>query len=236
MLNETTTSTLRKSLLFQGLTQNEQQIVLENGHIHRVESGDYFFHQGEEASTLYTITEGHVKLTQVTTEGEQVIINYFGPGDGLGIIVALIGIPYLVSAEAVELCTAVSWHRDTMKQLMLRYPQLAFNGMELIGKRFAWLQTRYQEIATRRVEQRVARALLRLIRQFGKQVDEGIILDMPLSREDLAQMTGTNLYNVSRILSKWEQQGFLSTKRKHITLLQPHQVVAIAEDIHIKKN
>ena len=115
---------------------------------------------------MYILVEGHVKLTQVTAEGEQVILNYLGAGDGFGIIVALIEIPYLVSAEAVELCTAVSWPRDTMKQLMLRYPQLSLNGMELIGKRFAWLQTRYQEIATRRVEQRVARALLRLIRQF----------------------------------------------------------------------
>ena len=90
-------------------------------------------------------------------------------GDGLGIIVALIDMPYPLSAEVVEACTAVAWDRQTMKQLMLHIPQLALNGMEMIGQRFAWLQTRFQEVATQRVEQRVARALLRLVRQFGKR-------------------------------------------------------------------
>jgi CRP-like cAMP-binding protein len=81
------------------------------------------------------------------------------------------------------------------------------------------------------VEQRVARALLRLVRQFGKRVPEGVLLDMPLSRQDLAQMTGTNVYNASRILSKWEQQGLISTSRMQIVLCKAHELVVIAEDL-----
>ena len=118
-----------------------------------------------------------------------------------------------------------------MKQIMLRIPQLALNGIEMIGQRFAWLQTRFQEVSTQRVEQRVARALLRLVRQFGRRVPEGVLVDMPLSRQDLAQMTGTNLYNASRILSKWEQQGLISTSRMQIILCKAHELVMIAEDL-----
>ena len=101
-------------------------------------------------------------------------------------------------------------HLDVYKrqELMHDNAQLALNGMRMVGQRFGQMQSRFQELATQRVEQRVARALLRLVRQFGRRVDEGVLIDIAISREELAQMTGTNLYNVSRILSKWEHAGW----------------------------
>lgn len=231
MFNPSITQMVATSPFFKGLTQAEYDAVLASAHVHHVSQGEYFFHQGEDATMLYVIAEGRVKLTQVTSEGNQVILNYFGAGDGLGIIVALIDMPYPLSAEAMEACTAAAWESQTMKQIMLRIPQLALNGIEMIGQRFAWLQTRFQEVSTQRVEQRVARALLRLVRQFGRRIPEGVLIDMPLSRQDLAQMTGTNLYNVSRILSKWEQKGLISTSRMQVILCKAHELVMIAEDL-----
>jgi len=180
---------------------------------------------------LYVIVEGRVKLSQVTAEGQQVIVNYFGPGEGLGIVMALNELPYPLSAEAIEPCRAVGWPRETMLDLMRGNAQLAINGMNMVGRRFAQMQSRFQELATQRVEQRIARALLRLVRQFGRRTDDGVLIDMPLSREDLAQMTGTNLYNVSRILSKWESEGVIAAGRKRVTLLKAHELVVLAEDI-----
>jgi CRP-like cAMP-binding protein len=84
-------------------------------------------------------------------------------------------------------------------------------------------------MATQRVEQRIAQTLLRLTRQFGKRVDEGVFIDMAISRQDLAEMTGTNIYNVSRILSRWEQNELIRSKQKHITLCNSHALVLIAE-------
>ena len=175
--------------------------------------------------------EGQVKLTQINPDGHQIIITYIGPGDGLGIIVALSKMDYPVAAEAVEDCFALSWDGVTVQQLMHTIPQLALNGMNMIAQRFASLQKRYHAMATQRVEQRVARTILQLVRQFGKKTDEGILIDMPLSRQDLAEMTGTNLYNVSRFLSKWEQEGYIQTGRKRIILCHPHNLVVIAEDL-----
>ena len=86
-----------------------------------------------------------------------------------------------------------------------------------------------QELATQRVEQRVAITLLRLVRQFGKRVDDGVLVDIPLSRQDLAEMTGTNLFNVSRILSKWEQDGVVRSGRRKVVLLKAHELVQLIE-------
>ena len=138
---------------------------------------------------------------------------------------------YPIAAEAAEDSLAYTWDRETTRRLMLEIPQLAINGMELLAGRFANLQLQFQEVATRRVEQRLALALLRLVRQFGKREGEGVLIDMALSREDLAQMTGTNLYNVSRILSKWEQDGIVSLGRKRVVIKNAHALVIIGEDI-----
>ena len=235
MLKQADQDVVANCELVRDLSPSEREIVLAHGRQCTVPKGAFFFHQGEEATKLYVILQGRAKLTQVTLDGQQIIVNYFGPGNGLGIIVALSNIAYPLSAEAVEDCTAVSWHRDEMKQLMLSHPQLALNGMEMIGRRFAKLQDRFRELSTKAVEQRVARALLRLVRQFGKRVESGILIDIPLSRQDLAEMTGTNLYNVSRILSKWQKMGYVDNGRKRVTLCKSHEIVVIAEDIAREK-
>lgn len=219
------------NLMLRDLDGSECAMFLDHGRPRRVEEGNYLFHQGEPAELFYIVVEGRVKLTQVTPNGDQVILQIVGPGGGIGIIVALGEMDYPASAEAVEVCLVYVWDRETTRHLMLQIPQLALNGMELIAKRFANLQARYQEVATQRVEQRVAITLLRLVRQFGRRTEEGVLIDMALSRRDLAEMTGTNFYNVSRILSKWEQAGHVALGRMRVVIKQAHPLVVIAEGI-----
>lgn len=222
---------ITRCTLMDGLTEEECRAIVQQSRHYEIEQDRFFFHQGADATTMYIILSGRVKLTQVTQAGEQVIVGYCGAGDGLGIIVALSEMDYPLSAEAVTDCQAICWPREQMKQLMLIYPRLAINGMGMIAQRFVKLQDRYQDIATRRVEQRVARALLRLVRQFGKKLDQGVLIDMPLSRQDLAEMTGTNVYNVSRILSKWERAEWIASQRQRIVLCKAHELVVLAEDL-----
>lgn len=219
--------------LFTNLSIEECGRIVAAGRVYELPPGGFFFQQGEDSTMLYVILTGRVKLSQVTSEGNQVIVNYFGPGEGLGIVMALNELPYPLSAEAIEPCAAVGWGRDAMLDLMKQNAQLAINGMNMVGRRFAQMQNRFQELATQRVEQRLARALMRLVRQFGRRTEEGVVIDIALGREDLAQMTGTNLYNVSRILSKWEGDGLIATGRKRVTLIKAHELVILAEDIPI---
>jgi CRP-like cAMP-binding protein len=91
------------------------------------------------------------------------------------------------------------------------------------------MQSRYRELATERVEQRIARALLRLTSQSGKKSEGGI--ELSLSRQDLAEISGTTLYTVSRVLAEWERKAYVQTGREKVWITQPHEMVRIAEGL-----
>lgn len=218
-------------VLFKGLDTQAKNDVVAVGRVYCVAKETFMFNQGEPAQTFYVLLEGAIKLIQVTPEGHQVTVDYVTEGGGIGIIVALSNTEYPVTAVVVQDSWVIAWGKESLNELMLQYPQLALNGMRLIADYFVRLQNRHRELTTERVERRVARAILRLVRQAGKKVEGGILIDMPLSRQDLAEMTGTTLYTVSRILSGWEKEGIVAAGREQVTLCHPHKLVVIAEDL-----
>jgi CRP/FNR family transcriptional regulator, nitrogen oxide reductase regulator len=222
---------LAQSQPFRGLYAADLQAVLKAAHRRQVERDAFFFHQGEPATACYVLIRGEAKLTQVTPEGNQVLVRFAAPGEELGIIAALHSAAYTLSAQAVGDCLALVWDGETLTRLMERYPQIGLNALHAVADYYRRLLDRYQELATQRVEQRIARTLLRLARQAGQRKEQGVLIGLPLSRENLADMTGTTLYTVSRILSSWEQRGFVQADRERVLIRQPHALVAIAEDL-----
>jgi CRP-like cAMP-binding protein len=191
----------------------------------------YLFHQGDQARRFCVLVNGKVKLTQLTEEGQQIILRYVSPGEAFAVIAVLSKIPYPVTASTVNRVSLLSWEDQVMLELMKKYPQLAITSLSILANRIQEFQDRFRELATERVERRIARALLRLASQTGRKIDQGILIDFTLSRKDLAEMTGTTLYTVSRTLSQWEKDGLVSSQREQVTILTPHQLVVIAEEM-----
>lgn len=216
---------------FQGLQPTELREVHRAAHFRRVERDTFFYHQGDPAIRFYILLTGQVKLTEVTADGQQLLVRFVSPGEALGIIAALENTFYPLSAQAVDDCLALAWDSQSLERLMERYPRIAINGLRLVSQRWHELEERYRELATEKVERRVAQTLLRLIRQVGRRVEGGILIDLPLSRQDLAEMTGTTLYTVSRILSQWEGQKLVETGRERVIVRYPHGLALIAEDL-----
>jgi CRP-like cAMP-binding protein len=92
------------------------------------------------------------------------------------------------------------------------------------------LQTRFLELFAEQVARRVAHGLLRIMRQVGRKNEEGIVIDLRLSRQELADYSGTTLYTVSRILSSWEKSGWVASARERIVVTDPHSLVVFAEN------
>ena len=159
------------------------------------------------------------------------IHNVIGPGEMFGLVGLVANGKYPVSATAAAESQAYSWETAAMTRLAERYPRLALNAMSMMAARVNEFQGQIRALATERVERRLARSLLRLVRQVGKKSDRGVLIDLSLSRQDLAEMSGTTLYTVSRILSQWERMGLLEAGRERLVILNPHGLVQIAEDL-----
>jgi CRP-like cAMP-binding protein len=138
---------------------------------------------------------------------------------------------YPITAQAAEPCQLIYWPKDALRELVGRFPRLSINAMQLMAMRVREYQDRFRELATERVERRLARALIRLASQTGKKTEEGVLIDMPLTRQDLAEMTGTTLFTASRVLSQWEAQGLVKSGRERVVIVFPHGLVRIADDL-----
>jgi CRP-like cAMP-binding protein len=103
--------------------------------------------------------------------------------------------------------------------------------MKTVGGRLQEAHTRLREMATEEVERRVAHAVLRLVQQSGKKDEGGIRIDFPVSRQDIAEMTGTTLHTVSRILSAWESAGLVEGGRQKLLVRDPHGLLLIADGL-----
>jgi CRP-like cAMP-binding protein len=198
------------------------------------DAGEFFFNEGDEADEFLVLVAGRVKLTQLTPDGQQIVLRLIGPSDAFGGVGAFGDPTYPISAEAAEPSSALAWNSATMRQLLETQNQIALNALRFVASRYHDLQRRYRQAMTERVERRVARALLRLVHEAGRRGDEGIAIDFPISRQDVAEMTGTTVFTVSRLLSAWEERGIVKSGRQRIVLTKPHALVTIAEDIPAK--
>lgn len=225
------TNLLARVSLFQRVKPEELALIAAAAGRKHVPRDEFFFQQGDAATALYILDAGQVRMTQLTPEGNQVILRFIRAGDMFGGVAAFGLAEYPAAAQAVEDSSALFWDAASMHDLMLHIPQVALNALAHTAETIVQLQDRVRELQTERVERRVARALLRLARQSGKRIETGVLIDMPLSRQDLAEMTGTNLYSVSRILSAWEKRGLVEAGRERVVLTLAHQLVEIAEDL-----
>jgi len=199
------------------------------GQLRYAPSNIYLFHQEDPAAVGYFLLEGKVRLAQLAPGGKQVIVDIISPGRYFGFFVASANMTYPISAEVIEDSTVYCWEAETIRELVLRFPRVALNSMELIAKRFARLQDRMQMLATERVEQRIAHALLDVSQFVGKEIENGAMIDLALSHQDLAEMAGTNIYSVSRVLRKWEDDDIVSTGRQRIRLCNPAHLRLLVE-------
>ena len=167
--------------LFKGLAPDVLSPIIALGHLTSMPAGALFFNEGDHAERLFVLTSGRVKLTQLTPEGHQVVLAHIGPGEAFGGVGAFGDPLYPVSAETVQPSIALAWTTGTMQHVMEMHSTVAVNALRFVAERLHDLQRRYRQLMTERVERRVARALLRLVRDAGRRVSTGVEIDFPVS-------------------------------------------------------
>jgi CRP-like cAMP-binding protein len=220
---------LKQVVVFQNATDDDLQLILQNSLIRSIEEGSFFFFQGDQAHYLYVLTSGQVKLMQSNSNGQQVNLRTINPWQMFGALGAVRAeATYPASAQTLDDSTALAIKSEFLHEMIKTRPYISFDLMALMTTYIQEMQTRYKELATERVEQRVANTLVRLAGQSGTKDRQNSGIELFFSCQDVAEMTGSTLYTVSRLLSEWERQGIIKTGREKIKILKPHELVRIA--------
>ncbi|HEY8335492.1 MAG TPA: Crp/Fnr family transcriptional regulator [Tardiphaga sp.] len=215
--------------MFAGFSATDLDSILSEAHSLRVAKNNNVFEQGQDAHSFFVLLHGHVRASRTTPAGEQIVVRYVATGETFGVAAAMGLQHYPATVTAVDDSVVLAWPSGTWPRLVAQYPALATNTLQTVGARLQETHTRVVEMSTEQVERRIAHALLRLAKQSGRQVATGVEIDFPISRQDIAQMTGTTLHTVSRTLAAWEAKGLVEGSRQRIVLREPHKLFVLAE-------
>jgi CRP-like cAMP-binding protein len=215
--------------MFAGLSPAEQDELLREARSVRHPKGTAVFDQGAAADRFFLLLHGHLRVQKTTPQGQQSVVRYVSAGELFGVAQAMNLTHYPATAVAAVDSVALAWPSSAWPRLIAKYPSLSASALQTVGSRLQDTQARVLEISNEQVEQRVAHALLRLAKQAGKKVETGIEIDFPISRQNVAEMTGATLHTVSRILSAWEAGGLVEGGRQRIVLRDPQRLHLLAE-------
>lgn len=216
--------------LFKNIAEDDLQKISQQALFISKSADQFYFLQGDKANNIYLLLKGNIKMVQSNSLGQQVVIRIIGPQTLFGALAMGESEIYPVSAQVMENSEAAYWTKTTIMQCVQQIPQLALNAMQIMAGHIHQMQERFQQVSTERVEKRLARTLLHLASTSGSPIPEGILIDIPLTRQELAEMTGTTLYTVSRILNQWEDKKFVICSREQVIIRFPHGLVSIANN------
>jgi CRP-like cAMP-binding protein len=217
--------------LFRDLPPELLRTVADSFRVKTVDRGGFVFLEGDRATSLNVLAEGRVKVVRETDEGGEVILRQIDPGEIFGGAGGWGSATYPASARAQERSVVLRLPAERFTSLIREQPDFALAVVAELGRRLRETEARIRDLQSERVERRIARALLRLVNKTGGRGAEGIDVGVPLTRQDLAELAGTTLSTASRTLSAWDQQGIVASRRERVTILQPHALAAIADDL-----
>jgi CRP/FNR family transcriptional regulator, nitrogen oxide reductase regulator len=214
--------------LFSSISAGDYAAISAAARVKDFARGEMLYFEGDAVRQVLLLTSGCVKITQLGLGGAEVILRLGAVGDVIGAGDLFSIGRHRTTAEAFRLCRGLVWDAAAFRALVERFPVLHQNMVRILDGHLLELEQRFREVATERVGPRVARQLMRLQEKIGQLVNG--VIEIGLSREELAQMTGTTLFTVSRLLSSWEARGMVRPRRESVTICDIESLRAVSEE------
>jgi CRP/FNR family transcriptional regulator len=212
---------LRVTPVFKKLKPEDRQTIARAASIRRYERGETIFEQGTPSDAFYTIASGRVKIFKMMPAGKDIILEVFGAGDPLGAVAAY-------DAAALEDTTCVLIPRASFFSLLEQHPSLVRGLMLGLTIRLVELTNRLAELSGGRIEPRFARLFVKLAGEMGRTERGGTFIPLMLSRQELADMTGTTIETCIRIMSRWGKQDLVRTEKDGFVIVDRKALDAVA--------
>ena len=208
--------------IFQDLSPREIQEIDRITTISQVQKGKVFYRPEETGEVLFILKKGKVQLYRISAEGKKLVITTLGPGTLFGEMALLGQQMHNAFAEATDDCHICVMSRTDLERLFLNKPMVALRVLEITGRRLRDAEKRLEDMAFKGIPARLASLLLRVRVEQNSDDIKG------LTHQDLAETVGTYRETATQVLNDLKVQGLIEIGRKHIVILDPQRLQAVA--------
>ncbi len=204
------TKNIKKIDLFKNLSEEELKELEPYLITAAYRKKEDIFSEGDPPEWFYIVSKGKVKITKLSHEGKEIILEIISPTDIFGGVAVIRGFPYPANAVAMEDSEVLRISRKNLMRLVDRFPNLMYCIALQLGDRMKSSYDSLKNIALERVEARIAALLLKLAGKVGVETKTGVLIDMRLTKQDVADMVGTTVETSIRTFSKFKKEGLVA--------------------------
>ncbi len=198
-----------KVSIFSVLTEQQLAKLTERITHKNYKKGQIIFFEGDVSDKLYVINKGKIKIFKYTREGKEQILYILSEGDFVGDLSLLKKDEFKFNAESLEDSNICVLTKDDFDGMIKENPEIALEILQVVYDRIVKLENLIQSLSTKDIEARVAGLLLNFAKDFGVYRGDVIELELPLSREDIANYIGVTRETISRKLGSMQDQGVI---------------------------
>jgi CRP/FNR family transcriptional regulator, cyclic AMP receptor protein len=218
METDIATTYFKQVSFFADLSEEEIQALSTATKRRTFRSGEVIFHRDDPGQVLYMIKEGKVKICIISPDGQEVSLTVFGKGEVFGEFAILDGLPRSADAVALERVECYTLQRGDFQNVILKNPKIAILVLEAMSKRLRNTNNMVEDLIFLDVYGRVAKKLLELADAHGIKTEDGVIIDVRLTQQELASMVGASRESVNKVLGYFTDKNFISTDKHRITI------------------
>ncbi len=214
--------------IFSGLGERELDLLLAVTTTRRLKAKDVLFRKGDAGNQLYAVLSGRLKILAAGADGKEVMFRINGPGEVIGEIALMDSNPRSATVVAIEACELLTLHRRDLIPFLEKHPKVTIELAGILAARLRTLSEHTEDALFLTLPSRLAKMLLQLSATYGQQTSDGILIDIRLPQQDLADLVGTTRESVNKQLRSWEEEGLVKLERTRITIIEQSGLEASA--------
>lgn len=180
--------------------------------------GQVIFQQGEPANRMLIIKRGRIRLWKVTEKGDEITLDIRQSGDVLGESMFNSDEVFPVSATSLEETTTCGLAREGFERLVLTHPKIGLQVIKNLSQRIDFLISRVGDMSYSNLEERLYRILVTVAQEHGSKSEQGVILPMPLTHEDLSFLVGAHRVSITRAMKALQNSGQVLRQGKFLVI------------------
>jgi CRP/FNR family transcriptional regulator len=195
------------------------ELLLLVHHTLNLKKGSFLYQESMPAKEIFVIKSGKIQVSKVTSDGKELTLRICSKNEIVGELTLFTEDPkYLLNAKVMEDCEVGVIKQDILEEELLHNNQLAFEFMKWMSDHFRRTQTKFSDLIMLGKKGALYSTLIRMTNSYGVQTSNGIMIDMYLTNQILANFCGTTRESVNRMLSELKKEHIVSINRGKITI------------------